>query len=184
MSAEDPTIQERVRSLIGQGQAAAQAGQRELARRYLQSALDLDPDNVDAWLWLAGVQDDPLETKRCLERVLELDPDNAQAQQGLRWVEAQLAKQGGVPESKPEEPQRARAIHQELRAHLRTPVVEDEDAPAALTGEVASEDEDQLDLVSGEDMLYRGLTLALTGLLLLGIVLLILLVVGAIRPLA
>jgi len=184
VSAEDPIIQERVRSLISQGQAAAQAGQRELARRYLQSALDLDPDNVDAWLWLAGVQDDPLEAKQCLERVLELDPDNQQAKQGLRWAEAQLAARGEAPESKPEEPQRARAIHQELRAHLRAPTVEDEDAPAALTGEIPSENAERSGLLSGEDVLYRSLTLALTGLLLLGIVLLVLLVVGAIRPLA
>lgn len=187
MSTEDPVIQERIRNLISQGQAAAQAGQRELARRYLQAAIDLDPNNVDAWLWLAGVQDDPMETKQCLERVLELDPGNVQAQRGLQWVEAQLAeRQQQAPAPEPETPSRARAIHQELRAHLRTPVteVEEEEAPAALAGETTSAGSSRFQFLSGEDILYRSLTLALTGLLVLGIVLLVLLVVGVIRPLA
>ncbi|GEM_PF-3870608 len=179
----DPVLQERVRSFIEQGRTAAQAGQRELARRYLQAALDIDPENADAWLWLAGVQDDPLEAKRCLERVLELDPGNVQAQRGLQWVEAQLAEQGIESEPEPQATT-SRSIHQELRAHLRssTPEPDEEEPVPSLTGPTVATSGFRLSALANEELIYRSLALALAGLLVLGIVLLVLLFVGVIQP--
>lgn len=86
---ESPLLQERAESLLRQGQAAAQAGQQELARRYLQAAVDIEPNNATAWLWLAGVQE-PAEAHESLKKVLELDPTNSRARAGLAWVERQL----------------------------------------------------------------------------------------------
>ncbi|MDQ7029458.1 MAG: tetratricopeptide repeat protein [Ardenticatenia bacterium] len=148
----DPVLQERVRSFIEQGRTAAQAGQRELARRYLHAAIEIDPDNADAWLWLAGVQDDPLEAKRCLERVLELDPNNAQAQRGLEWVEAQLAEQGIAPEEKSQATP-SRSIHQELRAHLRTSASEQEEAVPSLTGPTTAVSNTRFSALPSEDLI-------------------------------
>ena len=76
--------------LTQQAIAAAQAGDRDEARSLLQQATELDPRNAEAWLWLAGVEDDLEEKRRCFQRVLELEPYNEQARLGLQRVEAKL----------------------------------------------------------------------------------------------
>lgn len=91
-------MDERIAQLIRQGQTAAQQGNNEMARGYLEAAVELDPDNVIAWLWLAGVQDEPARARQALQHVLELDPDNARARQGLAQLEAQ-----GVGAAPPED---------------------------------------------------------------------------------
>lgn len=133
---ETPPLQERAAALIRQGQAAAQAGQQELARRYLQAAVDIAPDNATAWLWLAGVQE-PAEARESLKKVLELDPGNSRATAGLAWAERQLARPeppppasgaagitGRLSSAATSQPlanrdTRSHSVEQELRAHLR-----------------------------------------------------------------
>ena len=41
-------------SLLRDGIAAAKAGDKALTRRLLREAVDLEPENEVAWLWLAG----------------------------------------------------------------------------------------------------------------------------------
>src|SRR3954451_21783894 len=65
---------------------AATAGQKDMAREYLGRAVQLDPRNEDAWLWLSGVANNLPMMKMCLERVLALNPHNTQAQEGMNWV--------------------------------------------------------------------------------------------------
>jgi twitching motility two-component system response regulator PilG len=72
------------RSLIEEGTEAAQAGRKEEARRLLQEATELDPDNETAWLWLARVSATPRGAIICLETVLDINPDNRQAAADLR----------------------------------------------------------------------------------------------------
>lgn len=72
--------------LLQQGIAAARAGRREEARGLLMRVVEADERNERAWLWLAGVVDDPGDIRTCLENVLDLNPDNVKAQQGLAWV--------------------------------------------------------------------------------------------------
>lgn len=86
-------MDERVARLIEQGQAAAQRGNTEQARNYLQAAVDLEPNNAMAWLWFAGVLEDLEDQKYALKQVLDLEPDNLRAEQGLEYVEEQLALQ-------------------------------------------------------------------------------------------
>jgi tetratricopeptide (TPR) repeat protein len=74
------------KQLIERGQAAARVGRLEEARRYLREAVEREPDNVQAWLNLAGVENDPLEKQACFEAVLDLDPDNREAQLGLEML--------------------------------------------------------------------------------------------------
>lgn len=76
-------MDERVSTLIRQGQQAMQRGNPGMAREYLRAAVDLEPDNATALLWLAGVLEEPAEQRNTLERVLVLEPDNARARQGL-----------------------------------------------------------------------------------------------------
>lgn len=78
--------------LIQQGLAAARVGDIEDARRMLQQAAQQTPDNVEAWLGLAGVVESLAEKEACFNRVLALDPDNNEAKAGLALVRQKLAR--------------------------------------------------------------------------------------------
>ena len=87
----DTVAQALVQELLAKGIAAARAGQRSSARRYLSQATTLDPYNEKAWLWLSGVVDDYPLMLACLNKVLSINPHNAHAQAGAKWVRAQVA---------------------------------------------------------------------------------------------
>lgn len=72
--------------MLEQAIGAARAGQRPTARGLLGAILADDPTDVQAWLWLSGVVDQPAEQVQALERVLALDPSNARATYGLQWM--------------------------------------------------------------------------------------------------
>jgi len=72
-----------LRSLLDRGIAAAQRGQRDRARRYLERALALDGSNEEAWLWLASITEDRGLAAAIYERLLEVYPDSTQARQAL-----------------------------------------------------------------------------------------------------
>ncbi|MGD8625599.1 MAG: tetratricopeptide repeat protein [Anaerolineae bacterium] len=74
------------KELVRRGQAAARVGRRDEARDYLRRAVELDPDNIQAWLDLAGVEDDPAQKRFCFETVLSLDAGNEEAQLGLEML--------------------------------------------------------------------------------------------------
>jgi tetratricopeptide (TPR) repeat protein len=80
--------------LIQRGQAAARVGHRDEAREYLRRAVDLVPENAEAWLALAGVEDDPAAKIACFETVLKLDPDNIDARLGLEMLQGDPEKTG------------------------------------------------------------------------------------------
>jgi hypothetical protein len=93
------------KELLQRGQAAARVGHRAEARDILRRAVAMAPDNTDALLALAGVEDEPGAKIACFERVLTLDPSNVEAHLGLEMlqsrsqtpmpaVEGQLATQG------------------------------------------------------------------------------------------
>jgi len=73
--------------LMRRGQAAARVGRRDEARRYLREAVALDPGNAEAWLDLAGVEDDPARKRACFQTALDLDPGNEQARLGLEMLD-------------------------------------------------------------------------------------------------
>jgi tetratricopeptide (TPR) repeat protein len=73
--------------LLQRGIAAAQGGQRRVAAGLLTRAVQLDPQNERAWLWLSGVLDNHDQVAFCLQTVLKLNPSNERALQGLRWIE-------------------------------------------------------------------------------------------------
>ncbi|MFQ5611464.1 MAG: tetratricopeptide repeat protein [Anaerolineae bacterium] len=81
--------------LVKQGLAAARVGDVEDARRLLQQATRREPDNVAAWLALAGVVDSLEEKRDCFRRALHFEPDNAEAQAGLDLVDKKLAEHDG-----------------------------------------------------------------------------------------
>ncbi|HBI42967.1 MAG TPA: hypothetical protein DDY78_08930 [Planctomycetales bacterium] len=64
---------------VKQGIALARAGDKLQARPLLRQAVEHDPANELAWLWLASVAESPQEALTALERVLALHPDHEQA---------------------------------------------------------------------------------------------------------
>jgi hypothetical protein len=71
-------------TILQLGIDAAREGNREEARNLFGLLTRQEPDNLQAWLWLAGVADGPEERRAALERVVELDPTNEMAIKGLQ----------------------------------------------------------------------------------------------------
>lgn len=86
--------------LLRRGQAAARVGHGDEARRLLRQVVELEPGHVQAWLDLAGVEDDPARKRACFETVLALDPDNEEAHLGLEMLgfEQPVPVAAGAPE--------------------------------------------------------------------------------------
>ncbi|MFN2241133.1 MAG: tetratricopeptide repeat protein [Anaerolineae bacterium] len=75
--------------LMQRGKAAARVGRLEEARQYLGRAIELAPGNVEAWLALAAVEDDPTAKAACFETVLKLEPENVEARLGLEMLQSE-----------------------------------------------------------------------------------------------
>lgn len=71
-------------TILQLGIEAAREGNREEARNLFGLLTRQEPNNVQAWLWLAGVADGPDERRAALERVAELEPTNDMAIKGLQ----------------------------------------------------------------------------------------------------
>lgn len=112
--AKDPS------ELVRRGQAAARIGAHEQARRYLRQAIDLAPGRADAWLALAGVEEDTEDKIACLEKVLALEPDNGDAKLGLEMLHAQAAGAPPAPGTPPDDD--LEAVIAEASRRLQTSV--------------------------------------------------------------
>jgi hypothetical protein len=78
--------------LVQQGLTAARVGDPEEARRLLTQATLQYPDNIEAWLGLAGVVDSLDYKRECFNKVLAIESDNAEAQAGLELLDRKQAK--------------------------------------------------------------------------------------------
>jgi tetratricopeptide (TPR) repeat protein len=98
----------RIQDSIRQAKEAASAGDSKAAIAILRDLLKQDPRNVDVWLALADVVDNPDQAKQCYERVLQIDPNNQVAQQRLNKEEpdefAFLFEMADEPAQDPEYP--------------------------------------------------------------------------------
>ncbi len=79
---------------------AANQGDKNKAMSFLKEVLSANPNDVDAWLVLAAVVDEPKRKRQCLNRVLALDPVNKLAREEL--LEMDRAEMGGTPPFVPE----------------------------------------------------------------------------------
>lgn len=84
--------QANTKKCLNQGIAAAQSGDRALARTLLSNVTEADPHNIDAWLWLASISEYPEELLGFLSRVLEIDPSNERACEWEAATRSLLAK--------------------------------------------------------------------------------------------
>ena len=71
---------------------------RNHARQLLLEAVEKDEANVQAWLWLSTVMDNPDDQLTCLENVLALEPDNTSAQKGMALLKKKLGLQSQPPD--------------------------------------------------------------------------------------
>jgi hypothetical protein len=76
-------------------QALISSGRKDEAARQLARLLSASPENLDAWLLMADVIDDPARRADCYRQVLKIDPENPQA----------LAQLGKPPTGTPPPPQ-------------------------------------------------------------------------------
>ena len=106
--------------LLREGIAAAQSGQREVARDLLMRVVEQDEENVLAWLWMADVVDSLEDREICLENVLTLDPDHAAARKRLDWVRKQ--KEIQVPSPVATVPSTDPARESPVMMRARTPI--------------------------------------------------------------
>jgi hypothetical protein len=77
--------------LLRLGITTAKAGNKEGARVIFQQVIANDKRNERAWLWLASVEDSPIERRRILQTVLEMNPNNANARKLLAAMDNVVA---------------------------------------------------------------------------------------------
>ena len=75
-------------SILQLGIEAARENKKEEARQLFRLLTRQEPDNVQGWLWLAGVAENREERQGALERVLALEPTNEMAYKGLQALGA------------------------------------------------------------------------------------------------
>jgi twitching motility two-component system response regulator PilG len=92
--------------LVKQGIALARAGDKPQARPLLRQAVEQDPANESAWMWLASVAESPQEALAALERVLALNPDHEQARAAAHAARLKV----GVAAAKAHKNARARPL--------------------------------------------------------------------------
>ncbi len=69
--------------ILKQAITTIKAGDTETGRHLLELAVQTEPDNDMAWLWLASVAESPADSRAHLERALTINPDNRRAQREL-----------------------------------------------------------------------------------------------------
>lgn len=98
--------------LLQEGIAAFQAGDRAKAHELLSEVVKVDPENEQAWYYLAASEGDPALRKQYLEQVLEINPGNAKAREVLDRINAREVES---EEAEPMPPRPASGTHARLR---------------------------------------------------------------------
>jgi tetratricopeptide (TPR) repeat protein len=78
-------------TLLKKGIEAAKKDNRQEALECFRQVLLKDPNNINAWLWLASVLDDRDKQIDCLNRVLRIDPNHEVAHKALKKLQQTLA---------------------------------------------------------------------------------------------
>jgi tetratricopeptide (TPR) repeat protein len=88
---------------LQEGIAAAKTGDTESAKAYFISVIEADERQIEAWLWLSKLIDDPTEKEVCLENMLALEPTNSYAQAALLNLQTAAPIQEPPPSLNPTE---------------------------------------------------------------------------------
>lgn len=117
--------------LLQEGIEAFQAGDRGRAHELLSQVVEIDPENEQAWYYLAASESDPVLRKEYLGRVLEINPGNAKAREVLDRI---TARETSAPPPAAE-PRPTSGERQHARLRSLDPAM---DAPGAASDEPGS----------------------------------------------
>lgn len=84
---------EQAGELFRMGRTCVKTGDKALGRQHLLRAVEYDPQNSEAWLWLSATTEDVAEQRKYLEWAIAAEPGNAQARRGLALLTGQLKKE-------------------------------------------------------------------------------------------
>lgn len=98
------------------GIALARSGERERARTIFRHIIQMDPEQEQAWLWLAWVADSREDSRRYLQEARAILPGSARIAEALRWA----ADSSGAPHERTE-PRDAARRPRRARSPRRTP---------------------------------------------------------------
>lgn len=119
--------------LLQEGIAAFQAGDRAKAHELLSQVVQVDPENEQAWYYLAASESDPALRKQYLEQVLEINPGNAKAREVLdRIIARERESSASAEPSSVSQPLRG---ERKSRIHALDPTI---GAPGEAVGEEGS----------------------------------------------
>ncbi|MCJ7623988.1 MAG: tetratricopeptide repeat protein [Anaerolineaceae bacterium] len=93
-----------------------QAGEKDRAKKILNSVLKQDPQNERAWLWVSKCFDEPERKKYCLERVLKINPDNRTAQKAIALLIPKEERKKKPRPRKPEESEEGEQLERKQKA--------------------------------------------------------------------
>ena len=81
---------------LKQAISAYKSGEKQKAQKLLAHLVQAQPNNEEAWFWLAACIADPAQRQYCLKRVLKINPNNVQAKRALKKSEELQASQQAV----------------------------------------------------------------------------------------
>ena len=95
-----------MQDMVWRGVAHIQAGDRAEGKHLLTLAVQLEPDNATAWLWLAAVADSEDERLAALQRVVEINPANAAGRRAQARLRRDVIREvaGRIPPPAPARP--------------------------------------------------------------------------------
>jgi hypothetical protein len=128
-------------TILQLGIEAAREGNREEARNLFGLLTRQEPDNAQAWLWLAGVAEGPEQRRAALERVVQLDPNNEMAVKGLQAIgvtpparsDQPAANAASAPPPAPAAPERPLTEEERYAAELDSAFDDYDTVPRAET---------------------------------------------------
>ena len=81
---------------LKQAISAYKSGEKQQAQKLLARLVKTEPDNEEAWFWLAACIENPEQRQFCLKRVLKINPNNVQAKRALKKSEEHQASQQAI----------------------------------------------------------------------------------------
>ncbi|MBI1256030.1 MAG: hypothetical protein GC204_01035 [Chloroflexi bacterium] len=118
--------------LLQEGITAFQAGDRAKARELLLEVVKIDPENEQAWYYLAASESDPTLRKQYLKTVLEINPGNAKAREVLDRIEARETVAEAAPAAAPSSTGTAKSRIRALDPTMETPPGAADEGPGAF----------------------------------------------------
>jgi tetratricopeptide (TPR) repeat protein len=109
---------------LKQAISAYKSGEKQKAQKLLARLVKAEPNNEEAWFWLAACIENREQRQYCLKRVLKINPNNLQAKRALKKSEERQASQQAItqPAKKVSAVKFFAAICPKCKGELRIPV--------------------------------------------------------------